>query len=158
MNNKGFTLIELIMVLVILSIFSFTFATFISEATDAWFFIKSRSTASGTARYALNRITSELRRINNPSQISTMNASECQFTSIDSSSVNFKQVGTNIQRNSDILASGAVNPNGLIFTYLDSAGGTTAVSSEVRSIRVRVSIFRNQETSVLESSARIRNL
>lgn len=158
MRIKGHTLIEFVIVMVLLSVFSLFFAAFITQAADSWVFVRSREDAWSQARYSMNRIISELRRVNNPIQITVMQSAECLFVDISGQTVDFKQTGDELYRNSDILATGAQSPGGLVFTYLDSSGSPTAESLNIRSVRIKISIAKNLQSVTLESSARIRNL
>ncbi|MBI5701649.1 prepilin-type N-terminal cleavage/methylation domain-containing protein [Candidatus Saganbacteria bacterium] len=156
-RQAGYTLIELIIVITIVSVFSFSFAVFIAKATDAWLFVKSRESAFGSARYSLNRTLTELRRAGGASQILVASPSECQFVDISGNTIDFKQAGSSLYRNNDVLASDLVSPSGLVFTYLNSTAVSTTDVLSIRAIRVKISIVKNAQTVILESSARIRN-
>lgn len=157
MNKRGYTLIETIVVITILAIFSFVFSIFITQAVDSWLFSKLRGDALGSSRYAINRITSEMRRIKNLSSITVATSSECQFIDLDDNTVDFKQVSDSLYRNADVIITGLVAPSGLNFSYLDSSLNPTATIQNVRVIRIRISVVRNQETVILENSVRVRN-
>lgn len=156
--KKGHTLIELVIVLVCVAILSMIFGAFIMKAVDSWLFIKSRESADDAARYSINRMTAEIRKITSPEGISIISPSEVQFTDIDGNNIDFRQISADLMRNSVTIETGLLNPNGLQFLYLDSAGNTTSVTSEIRSIRVRVSFVKGAEIVTMESSGRIRNL
>lgn len=156
-NKKAFTLIELIIVITAFMVMGAMFASFITEAAQSWVFIKSRESALSSSRRTVNRIISELRRIKSPSKIYTFTTSQCTFEDITGASVSFRQTGSNIYRNSDVLADSVI-PSGLAFTYLDAAGGVASAAANIRVIKVDVGINRFGEVITLESSARIRNL
>ena len=161
-KGNGYTLIELILVIVVLGIISFTFAAFITKGIDAWVFVKTRDSAVGSARYAMNRVITEMRRIAGPESMIIMSQTERSFEAFDKDGniiiVDFRQSGDVLYRNNDELVDGLLNPGGIVFTYLDNEGVVTAVSSEVRSIRSKLSIEKHSQLVTLESAARIRNL
>lgn len=158
MKKKGFTLIEIIMVVVILAVVSFIFGAFITTAIDSWVFVKTREDALSSARKSIIRMTREMRRIKKPVHIITATTTECQFVDIGEGIVDFKQNGTNLLRNDVVLATGVVDPGGLVFTYLDEDGNPTSVKQDIRSIRIKLNIQREEQDIKLESAVRIRNL
>jgi len=156
--RKGFTLIETIIVLAVLAILTFGVASFIFTSMDAWVLISGRESAITKARVAMNRMVAELRRIRKPENILVYTTSEVQFLDLDVNLIDFKQDGTNLMRNTDILAAGLVSPGGLRFTYLDITGEATGAKQDIRSIRVWLLLSSGNQTMTLESSARIRNI
>jgi len=157
-SKKGFTLIETIVTTTLLAIIAFGIGSFIVTSLQAWVFMSGRESAVGRTRSSINRITAELRRINRPQNILISTDSECQFIDLDINTIDFKQSGTNLLRNNDILATGLASPEGLRFTYLDATGEATSTDLDVRSIRVWLSLTSGTQATTLESSARIRNL
>lgn len=151
-------MIELVIVMLALAMFSLAFGAFITKGSDAWLFVKSRESALGSGRLAMNRMTAEFRRVRTPNSVISMEAAACRFTDIDSVEVTFRQSGDNLYRNNDILASGLLDPGGLAFSYLDRTGIPTAVRADVRTIRIRLNLLKYAQVVTIEGSARIRNL
>lgn len=158
MNSRGYTFVELVIVISLLALLSFIFGAFITESMDAWVFIKARENALGTSRYAMERMVTEFRRIQKPNMIITSTTSEVTFVDIGAGTVTFSQEATNLWRNSDILATGLVSGDGLRFTYLDANGNSTLVKQNIRSIRVWLKVNKFGQIMILESAARLRNL
>jgi len=156
--KKGHTLIELIIIILVLAILSFVFGNFIFKATDAWIFVKTRDSAMGSARYSMNRVLLEIRRIQSPTQLSVLTSTECKFKDIDSNDVDFKQIGADLYRNTDMLASGLLSPGGLRFSYFTDSGTSTTINLNVRVINVKLSFNKFSQVITLESSVRIRNI
>jgi len=157
-NSNGFTMIETIIVISLLAVISFGIAGFIMTAMQAWLLISQRDSAVNNSRVAMSRMMYDLRRIKKPQNIITAEATECGFLDIDSQTIDFKQSGTELRRNSDLLATGLASPEGLRFTYLDATGEATATKQNMRSIRVLLTLTSGTQRATLESSARIRNL
>jgi hypothetical protein len=156
--KKGASLAELVTVLTLLSIIAFGFSSYIFNSMQAWVLISSSDAAISTARISMSRILAELRRIKKPENILTSTTSECRFIDIDSQQVDFKQSGSDLLRNADILAAGLVTPDGLRFTYLNTSGEATSVKQDMRTIRVWIYLTAGPQRTMLESSARIRSI
>jgi len=151
-------LIEAVVVLMLLSIIAFGFGNFIITSMQSSVFISGRETVTNNARSGMNRMVAELMRINRTQNILVAATAECQFRDLDSSLIDFKQSGTNLLRNSDVLATGLGSPEGLRFTYLNQSGSVTGVIQNIRSIRVWLFLSSGGRIATLESSARIRNI
>lgn len=157
-KRQGFTLIEAVMIITLLAVITFGMANFIVTLMRGWVLISSRDVAAGRGRAALNRMISELRRLKKPNNIITFTASEVRFLDVASQDIDFKQTGSNLYRNSDILATNLTSPEGVRFTYLGSTGEVVAAKQDIRSIRVWLSLAAGAQGITLESSARVRNL
>jgi prepilin-type N-terminal cleavage/methylation domain-containing protein len=157
-SKGGFTLIETIIAIILLGIVALGLASFIFTSMEAWVLISGRDAAVSRARVAMNRMIAELRRVRKPQNLLTTTTSECRFIDLDAEQVDFQQSGSDLLRNSDILAAGLDTPTGLRFTYLDATGEVTATQLNMRSIRVWLSLSAGNQRTTLESSARIRNL
>jgi len=167
MKNKiGVTLIELILVIAGLAILSFSLASFITEAMEAWVYIRGQETALSTGRTTLEIVIRELRRISRPQNIDYISSSECRFIDTASAKVGFRQSGTDLIRDhweyltliSNLLTSNLATPEGLSFYYYDSNLNPTAVIPNIRFIKVRLQIIKGAQGIILEDAARIRNL
>jgi len=156
--NRGLTLVELVMVILLLAVLAFGFGSFIIVAMQNWVLVSARESLVNSARGAMNRMVAELRRIRKPENIQTYTTSEVQFIDLDVEVINFRQEGTNLMRNNDILATSLATPEGLRFTYLGQTGEVTSVKQDIRSIRVWLCLSSRGQLTTLESSARIRNL
>jgi len=156
--KSGFTLIELTIIIVVLAVIAFVVAAIITQAADAWLFVKARETALSQGRMAVERMVRELRAINRPVNIITATTTECEFINTASATVKFNQSGANLMRNNDILVSGVVSPEGLQFSYYDANLNTTSTKQNMRYITVRLQLIRGDQDITLEDSARIRNL
>lgn len=157
-GRQGFTLIEAVIVLAIVAVLSFGLGNFIFESVQAWLSVSGRNSAADKARVAMTRMTAEIRRVKKPQNIQTFISSEFQFIDVDNQNIDFKQTGTDLLRNSDILSSGLLSAGGLQFTYLDENGSITSVKKDIRSVRILLSLISGNQITTLESSSRIRNL
>lgn len=157
-HTKGFTLIEVVIVISLLMVFSYNIGSFIFTATQSWLQISGREPTVNNTRVALNRMLLELRRIKKPQNITIFTTSECQFLDLDNQTIDYKQTGANLMRNADVMSTGLSTPTGLRFTYLDANSNQTATKQSIRCIRVWLSVLNSGRGITLESSARLRNL
>jgi hypothetical protein len=87
-----------------------------------------------------------------------MATNECNFVDINGTTIDYKQSGNNLMRNSDTLEVGLASPpNGLIFTYVNAYGQSVLTKTLVKSVRVKLSLANAPLNVTFESSARIRN-
>ncbi len=157
-DKKGFTLIELIMVITILGVLSAGLAGFITTAMDSWVFIKARETALSYSRNSIERMVREIRRVKKPTNIITAATTECKFVDINYNTVCFSQEGTNLRRNNDIMTTGVSSPEGLKFSYFNASMEAVILNQDIRFIKVRLYLKKGTQGVTLEDGARIRNL
>jgi len=163
-ERAGYTLVEAVVVFMMIAILSFGIGSFMVSSIKLWAFISGRQSAVKVAQTTLNRMVNEIRKMPRTGGLLKMSTWEVQFNTFDSAnSIDFQQNGSNLLRisgsNNNILASGLITPNGkgLVFTYLNSSEGVTAVSTEVRSIRIWLNLASaNGQSVTLETSARMR--
>jgi len=157
-SRNGFTLVETVILITLVSVLTVFLGGFVLTFSRAWLSIQGRDTAVGSARFGMNRIIAEIRTANTTDGLSTITTSECSFTDIDGQSIDYKQNGTSLMRNTDILLSNLSTPEGLRFTYLDALSSPTATKKNIRAIRVWLYVTAGDQRVTLESSARLRNI
>ena len=140
----GFTLVELVVVMVLLGILAAAGSKMMSD-TMLTSFIAVRSHSSGSqARYAMERISREIREMAFSAtgySVATMGASSIVFTKEDGTTVTITYSGTSVTLGysggststlTNQLSSGLTN----VFQYRDQLGGTTTDKEEVRFVDV----------------------
>ncbi len=87
-SNQGFTLIELVLVIIILGIMSVGISSFISISTQTYLTASNRDELIGNARFVIQRLSRELRNaVPNSIRIENFTTGQClQFTPIVASS------------------------------------------------------------------------
>lgn len=153
MKPRAFTLVEIVIGMAAGAAVTLALAS-LWAPVDNWMFTVSRRGGISEAQTALMRMVKEIRRVKTPNDILTMGAVDFRFTDIDDSAVEFRLQGTDLERNSDVLAS---NVQGLLFEYLDAGGAAAGAAANVRTVRVTIQIDAGETTVVMRSSARIRN-
>lgn len=153
-NKNGFTLVELVVGMTAGVVISLV-AMFLYAPVDNFVFTQTRRSGVSGAADAIARILKEVRRLDDPSQITIWSASDFEFVDIDSNTVRFRLSGSNILRDSDVLAS---DVQSLTFAYLDEDGVVATVVGDIRIVDVEVVKTSGTHTVRLESGTRIRNL
>lgn len=158
MQRRGFSLAEVVMVMVIIGVIVGMTAPFISTLLDSWLFNKNERDILFSARLAINRMVREIRQIKNVATIATFSSTEFNFFKTDNTQVDFKQTGNSLLLNADELADKLEDPGGLGFTYMDSEGNITNIKDNIRMVRIRLTISSGDNTVTVESLARLRNI
>jgi len=152
--RKAHTLVESIMVIVLVGIISFVFSLYIQEGFNSWQFLSGQKSISLSARAALNRMVREIKLADT---IDLVQLKEFSFTDINNRWISYSQNGTNLEyKHIDVLLSDLDPDNGLQFTYLDAQGAPTWVSADVRVVVCRLTVVKDANKFVIESSAALR--
>ncbi len=128
-NHKGFTLIEMIMVIMLIGIVAAIIAIPLSQGVKGWFQATSREGISQSGRIAIERMAREIRNTarksdNNPC-ISTATATAFIFSDLNGNlttcaSITFSLSGTKIQRTDTVAQDLVDNVSSLTIQYYDS--------------------------------------
>ena len=129
----GFSLIELVIVIVLLGIVSAVAAPFAINAFNAYFTGRDLVETDWQARVALERMTRELRTVRAPAAITMTSGSDLSIVDVDGNAIRYclGTVGTcpgatgELTRNTQPLATGI---SGLAFSYLLKDGKTTTAA------------------------------
>lgn len=133
---RGYTLVELIMVIVMIGVLVGIGAPALLETVDAWSFSsRFQDFAVQSAIVTANRMSREIRRLKNQDSFSTAAASQLVFTDINNNSIDYNLSSNTIMRNSDGLCD---NVTSLAFTYYDDSGNQLASVPLSAADRVKV--------------------
>ncbi len=174
---KGFTLIELIIVIVVVGVIASVFAILIIQGIDTYGFITIREDILSEAELAMERMVREIRQIQSYRDLETAEATEViylagsaefQFVDVHDNIVGFKLDGSQLRRiefeerdvpqYDDLLAD---DISSMVFTYWDESNNKLTVPADVTAIkRIEISIQmerQNQEVRI-ETQVHPRNL
>jgi prepilin-type N-terminal cleavage/methylation domain-containing protein len=159
---SGFTLVEMVAVIVILGIVAAIGVPLILSAADALSFLTVRVDMAQSADVAMGRITQEIRRLRDAESIDTATSTQFRFFDADDTDIDYSLSGSNLMRNSDILAS---NVDSLTFTYYDSSGGVLSppefgigTTTDIRRVEILISLENGAYQFNYQSQVRPRNL
>ncbi len=161
-RRDGFTLTEMIMVIVVLGIVAAVAAPVMANAFRAYFTGKDIAETDWQARAALERMSRELRTVRAPADLVITSASDLSFTDIDGNVIRYclGAVGTcpgtagNLMRNSQSLATGV---SGLTLSYLTRTGVATGVAAQVFYIVTGFTMTQNTASKVFTATVGPRN-
>lgn len=146
-NKKGFTMIELVTVIVVLSILSLFTFSFINNATKTYTLMKGQSVLYAEGFYIMERITRELgdaTTITDPSSGATSHA--LQFNKVHpspieaTSAVTFTKNGRELTRNGVIMSRNIKTFNATRNVAVDPEGTDT--------ITVKLELENSSDTSI----------
>ncbi len=120
-NFSGFTLIEMIIVILIIALITAIGVPFLLSATNAISFLTIRTDLDQMADVAISRISQEIKRLKDDRSILIANQTQFSFIDREGSTISYSRNGANLNlmRNTDILASRIED---LSFSYFDDLG------------------------------------
>lgn len=154
-KHFGFTLMELIVVIVILSIIAIIATRILFTGFNAYITTKNVTDATAQARLGMERMTIDIRNVRSPLDVTTISTSQFTFTDTSANSISYTRSGTSLMRNSQVLADGV---SGLTFTYLDENGSVTGTAANVRYVTVKLDITQGGTSFSVTTTIYPRNL
>jgi MSHA biogenesis protein MshO len=135
-RHLGFTVIELVMVIVIFGIIGAMVAPLISTSFQSYFTSKDISDTDWQARAAIERMTRDLRGIRAPADLTITSGSDITYVDIDGNTVRYCMgavggcpgAAGDLMRNGQALASGV---SALTFSFLTRTACATATPAQV---------------------------
>ncbi len=161
-REHGFSLFELVMVIVIFGMVAAVAAPLIGSAFQAYFTGRDIAETDWQARVAIERMTRELRTIRAPADLAIASASDIAFVDIDGNPIRYCQgaVGAcpgaagELMRNAQPLAVGI---GGLAFSFLTRGAGGTGVPAQVFYVTVDFTATQNAVTKAYQVTVSPRN-
>lgn len=150
-SNKqaGFTIIELLMVIIILSVVGVAGAKMLTQALQSFLTLQNTSNATWQGQVAVERMTRELRYVRSAVDVLTQTSAQFQFVDIYGNTIAYTLSGSNLVRNSQTLASGV---NSLTFTYMDQNGNTITGSTNLHYVGISMNVTQNNSNYTLTTS------
>ncbi len=126
-RSRGFSLIEMISVIVTLGILSAIGGTMLESGFDSYFKGQAYTASDWQARIALTRMNRELRYVRSATSANLTISPNTEITFVDASgnSIRYFLSGTTLMRNTQPLADGI---SALNFSYLQRDGKTIATA------------------------------
>jgi len=164
MRSKGFTLIELVIVIMVIGVIAGVVGYVLLTTVDAWTFKFNRSDLLWDGRLAVNRMVREIREVKRAANVTTASASQFRFTDVSDVDIIYSRRSTDLNRTADGTANVlAENVSSLTFTYYDSSGNTIAApvvspgNTDIRRVRINLTFTKNGENVYLQSDSVPRN-
>jgi len=159
--ERGFTLIEFVVVLVILVIISGGIIHFTNPVMDLWNYQAFYNGPGMEGRLATLRMVREINQVRNRASVTTADATQFQFTNTNNNNINFDLNAGSLERNNIPLATGVSQLQFLYFDANNAAIATPIVSpaeTDIRRIEITLGITAQGRTRTARSQAYPRNL
>jgi prepilin-type N-terminal cleavage/methylation domain-containing protein len=153
-RTSGFTLVEFILVMVVLSVLSMLALPVIKAGFNGYFVQKSLREANWQGRLALERMTREIASFPSSQSITLATSSALSFTDNTNTSVRYELVGTRLERNDLSLAEGVQS---IHFFYGDSNGESTTVIENIRYVGILFTVIENNMRFTFDRVVALRN-
>lgn len=164
MTRRGWTLIELVVVMVVVSILAGGTALFLVQGTDLWSKVVFQLDAMGQGNVAIDRMARELAQIKDDSSVTTANATTFAFTSIANEAIQYQYTSSDstLRRNGQLLAAGV---SACTFQYWNVQGQSLsaptvippATKTDLWRVGVTLTLISGQETVTLSTQVVPRN-
>jgi prepilin-type N-terminal cleavage/methylation domain-containing protein len=159
---RGFTLMELVMVMVLFGIVAAVAAPVMSSSFQAYFTGRDIAEADWQARVAIERMTRELRAMRAPSDLVITAADNISFVDADGTPIRFCAGGGggcggaagDLMRNGQPLASGI---SSLGFSFLTRSATPTAIAAQVYYVTVSFTATRGTISKAHRTTVSPRN-
>lgn len=159
MNNKGFTLVEFAIVIVLTGIIAGILSVLIREVASTYTFIRVRGVALADNRLAIDRMTREIRQIASATTIYVADAEKIDFGKIDGEKVIFEKSGIDLLRNTDKLATDVTLFDLVYYDIANNPLDRPVVDpSSIWRILIKLTIKKGDQTVKFSSQVHPRNL
>jgi len=161
-NNKGFTIIEIIMAIVVVGILAGASSMYIMETVNLWRFLSFRNESVSQGRAAMVRMAREIRGL---ASVTTAGPNELQFDDLTGATINYQLSGSNLLRNALVLANDVQNlqfcyynsNSGPVCSPLCSCGVDSADLDDIKRISMELTVQSGTQTKTLRTQIWPRN-
>lgn len=166
MRSQGFTLIEMIVVMIIISILGASMVPVLRQAVDAYSSVNSIATTLDKLRYASARLALEIRGMSSGS-LTAMASNGLTFNVIDfvpaavTRTVTIDQSGSSLRLKYSNPSTGGYVPvltdqlDSVAFSYYDQDGNATAVMANVRYVEYTIALRATASGPVYSETSRV---
>lgn len=159
---RGFSMIELVLVIVLVGIIATVGAQLMGTGFQLYFTGRDSLSVDAQARLALERLTRELRAVSPATGLTLAPATEVNFIDLDGTAVRYclgtvsgcPGVAGVLMRNTQALAGGI---SALNVVYTNSSGAVTAVPAQVLNISIRFTATQGGMSSDYRATVSPRN-
>jgi prepilin-type N-terminal cleavage/methylation domain-containing protein len=152
-RQRGFTLIELVLVILLVGILSLSVSRFIAQSMRSYLAAENVTDTTWQARLAYSRLMRDLRQIRSPTDLTTFTSSQLTFTDMTGATFSYVFTGTTLTLNGAVLANGITGT----FAYYTNAYVTTAVVNSIQFITFALTDTQDNASFSFSSTAGLRD-
>ena len=164
-NNKGFSLIELMVVVTILSFMVIGLVTFFTGGARSWIAGQNQLKAQREARMVMDRMVKEIREGKSVVTGSYENGVIISFpAALGGGIVSFELIGNTIKRNGTNILIDNIPGGGLTFSYFNDGGAVEEDETKASKLRIVLQVDVDGDMSsggnadiVIETDVNLRN-
>lgn len=158
LRQRGFTLIELIMSIVLIGLLAAVGTSMISDSFDTTYLVNASQSSTGRARYAVERLEREIRE---GRTVTAKSATGLTFVNGNGATVVIASSGSALTIGGATLIANevAANPgNVALFSYLQADGTTPATAadhSDVRFVQIYLTVHDTTSGQTISQRTRV---
>jgi prepilin-type N-terminal cleavage/methylation domain-containing protein len=166
-GERGFTLIELVIVVTVVGVIAGLFVRYLNEGTRMFEAVDTRKSLTMEARQAMIRTIREIRQVRSSSDVLAADASNLSFYGVDDSLYAFHYPGVpgadlTFQRGA-VSGAAATDVDSLAFEYVKNDGSPAAPlvspdETDIYRVRVLLRLRRGDQSVVLCAGTYLRNV
>jgi prepilin-type N-terminal cleavage/methylation domain-containing protein len=159
-NHRGFSLIELMIVLTILSLMVLGLVTFFSGGTRSWISGQSQLKAQREARIVMDSMVKEIREGKKVDAGYENGVTVSYPTALGKSPVTFELINGKILRNNVNILIDNIPGGGLTFSYFNDIGELANPRTTASKLRINLKVDVDGDTKpdiVIETEVNLRN-
>jgi prepilin-type N-terminal cleavage/methylation domain-containing protein len=159
-NKNGFSLIELMVVVTILSLMVLGLVTFFSGGARSWISGQSQLKAQREARMVMDSMVKEIREGKKVESVSTNSVTISYPAALGKANVTFALINGQILRNNVNILIDNIPGGGLTFDYFDNEEKPTVDPTKASKLRINLKVDVDKDTKpdiVIETEVNLRN-
>jgi prepilin-type N-terminal cleavage/methylation domain-containing protein len=160
-SHRGFSLIELMIVVTILSLMVLGLVTFFSGGARSWISGQSQLKAQREARIAMDTMVKEIREGKKVENGSYENGVTISYpAALGKEKVTFKLIGGQVLRNGVNILIDNIPGGGLTFSYFNDIGETANPRTTASKLRINLKVDVDGDTKpdiIIETEVNLRN-
>lgn len=137
---NGFTLIEMIFVILIVAIGGIAISRFFSQSLILSRTAQNAQEALNNGENAIERMVQDIRQLRSSSDMTIFTSSQLSFVDSGGNTDDYSLSGSNLLFNNQILIN---NVSNLTFAYYDKNGTSTNTKNNIRYIRINLQLAGN---------------
>lgn len=135
--QKGFTLLELVLVVTIMGVISVIVGKILASAYNTFYVTQNINDIDYNGLLAVETVTNDIHNIRSAGDITSITATNLSFIDTAGTTITYTTSGATFTRNSQTLATGV---NSIAFEYRDENYSVTATPANVRYITFSISL------------------